>query len=172
MPGGNGMSLISFFVEAFQHGRYEGNRSRALKQGLEPRDDCYESLCHNHRCGLWPAHLRTYLACLRRRPTPGDEPLVRSHHHCCRRSVSLGLALAQALVAFVTHTSLPPSGGQLDAPEYAWHSGAVHRHSSARLTTWKGIARFRASVALPMPTHLFYLSMSDEINERKDRGCE
>src|SRR5438445_13277478 len=76
-----------------------------------PTDDFYESLCHNHRRGLWPAHSGTYLACLRGRPAPGDGPLVHSHHGRRRCAVSLGLAPAQALVAPVmlkaraSHTS-------------------------------------------------------------------
>ena len=65
-----------------------------------------ENLCHNHRCGLWPADAGTYLAGFRG-TAPGDGALVHSRHVDPACPVSLGGAIANALVARVTFEKKP-----------------------------------------------------------------
>jgi hypothetical protein len=73
-----------------------------------------EDLCHHYRGDLWSARSGTSLARYRGRITIGDGALVRSHHDCCRSSLSLGFAVALALAAVVTADNrstfdVPPS---------------------------------------------------------------
>ena len=111
-----------------------------MKHALAPRNNSYESLSYNHRHGLWLNHFGTYLPCLCGRTALGDRPFVRSSHLCCRGSVSLGLAFAEALVALVTRNRLPPD-----------QCAAANRHAFQFVSRWfYNIIGFGNS-ALPAP---------------------
>src|SRR5262249_20343864 len=69
---------------------------------LTVRRRFHESLCHDHRRGVWSARCGAHLACHRGRSRPGEEPLVHCHHPCRSGSLFLGLARTQTHPALLT----------------------------------------------------------------------